>query len=67
MKILNDQNKVIGKVEQDRVNGKPKPFNYRYIGLNNITFPISANDEAMACYKACKFFGAGYSYLLFTI
>jgi hypothetical protein len=63
MKILNRNNKVIGRVEQDG----NKPFNYRYIGCNNITFPVHANDLAAACARVCKFFGEGYFYLLFTI
>lgn len=67
MKILNPFNKVIGRVEQDKNNGKYVPFHYRYIGNNNISFPVHADALNTACYKVCKYFGEGYFYHLFTI
>lgn len=61
MKILNGKNQVIGKVDQETT------FCYRYIGNNNITFPIHANSLAAACADVCKYFGDGCFFLLFTI
>lgn len=63
MKIINANNQVIGKVEQDGKN----PFHYRYYGKNNITFPVHANGLPSACSQVCKYFGEGHFYLLFTI
>ena len=66
MKILNPASKIIGKVVKDDNNWK-SPFHFRYIGNNNITFPVHANGIGNACVKVCKFFGEGYFFEMFTI
>lgn len=63
MKIINENNKVIGEVKQDGKN----PFHFRYYGNNSISMPVHAVSLSHACAKVCRFLGDGHFYLMFTI
>lgn len=68
MKILNQNNKAIGEVNNVMDGSKVKPFVYEYKNYSDgERVRVYANDEAMACKMVCQKLGEGYFYLLFTI